>query len=221
MSKINDSPRRAAGKLWRIHRGACMILATLALFLLAGPAQAELLWEITHWGVLEDAGAIQPARIWFFAYTPPAPPPPVQPSNPNLPNIGGDYLDGSEGTVVHATPANLIGLRAALTASAGLFESTVYSPGGVVSGDVDDLWDSDTRNFYVTTHVPRVGPGLSGYFITDITQTIDHLDWTTHAGNVNLFQQQTIRIYGDVVPEPFSWTLLLVGLLLMGTLRQR
>jgi hypothetical protein len=60
---------------------------------------------------------------------------------------------------------------------------------------------------------PSLGPNLSGYRITDITQTIDDIT-ITHVADIryNRSGAHTIRIYGEPVPEPTAFVLGLLGL---------
>jgi hypothetical protein len=71
--------------------------------------------------------------------------------------------------------------------------------------------DFDMTEFWTVTHhtltdvnyfVPQLGPGLTGYRITNITQTIDALTQIGGASTVVTRGEQTIRIYGEVLPPP-------------------
>jgi hypothetical protein len=67
------------------------------------------------------------------------------------------------------------------------------------------------RPFVTVTRVaPNLGPNLVGYVLTDLTQTIDDIT-ITHVSDMryNRSDAHTVRIYGEVVPEPA--TLLLVS----------
>jgi hypothetical protein len=58
-------------------------------------------------------------------------------------------------------------------------------------------------------YAPVLGPALVGYTITDITRTIDRFELLHVSGpNYAQFGTQTIRIYGDAIPEPGTGTLM-------------
>jgi hypothetical protein len=87
---------------------------------------------------------------------------------------------------------------------------------------VDNIWNMPRlanveRPTDVTaiTHVPRRGFGLNGYMLTDVTQTVDRFVATRlYPGGVPcqlcwaVDQAQTIRFYGEAIPEPTSILLL-------------
>jgi hypothetical protein len=55
-------------------------------------------------------------------------------------------------------------------------------------------------------HAPIIGPNLTGYTISSVTQTFNSLLVEPNGSNrYRLTGNTTIRIYGDVVPEPASW----------------
>ena len=58
---------------------------------------------------------------------------------------------------------------------------------------------------------PNLGPNLSGYFLTDVTQTIDAIT-ITHVSDTrdNRSGAHTVRIYGEPIPEPATSLLLIV-----------
>jgi hypothetical protein len=69
-------------------------------------------------------------------------------------------------------------------------------------------------DFKITRHVASFGPNLFGYSIHDVTHTIDEITITQTVGsNYTRTGAHTIRIYGDVIPEPSSWLILLWGIL--------
>jgi hypothetical protein len=93
------------------------------------------------------------------------------------------------------------------------------SPAGNAVGTADDIWsgflepefDFSGNAAIVTTHVPRRGVGLTGYNLTRITQTIDEFSLVQQGRYYIADLAQTIRIYGDVIPEPSSWMLVTVA----------
>jgi hypothetical protein len=58
----------------------------------------------------------------------------------------------------------------------------------------------------VTRVAPNLGPNLAGYRLTNITQTIDELQYTNVTpSRFRGSGAHTIRIYGEVIPEPASF----------------
>ncbi|HEY3391494.1 MAG TPA: hypothetical protein VGK58_02215 [Lacipirellulaceae bacterium] len=76
----------------------------------------------------------------------------------------------------------------------------------------DDLWQMGLIvDISVNQLVPRLGYGLAGYDLTSVTQTIDRLEYRTTGINAYVAEQeQTIRIYGQLIPEPSSIALLIL-----------
>jgi hypothetical protein len=73
---------------------------------------------------------------------------------------------------------------------------------------VDALW-SHPGDFNTTINrfAPRLGVGFAGYDLTAITKTIDQIQWTQSGGNWHGIGQQTVRFYGEAIPEPSTWLL--------------
>jgi hypothetical protein len=95
--------------------------------------------------------------------------------------------------------------------------------------DVEHGFDSPPRlNFgntggdfiTVTRIAPNLGPNLFGYRLTEMTQTIDDIT-ITHVSDVryNRSGAHTIRIYGEVIPEPATTTLIVISFLFCICLR--
>jgi hypothetical protein len=64
---------------------------------------------------------------------------------------------------------------------------------------------------------PNLGPNLAGYLVTEVIQTIDDITITPVPGSGGLFNRSgahTVRIYGEVIPEPSTIVISLLGLLL-------
>jgi hypothetical protein len=127
--------------------------------------------------------------------------------NGNPPNaiLEGLYDSDDVGMTFHATPQNVEAFQAALSMATGEF-ILITSNHVASGGDADELWRTD-RPESLRQFVPRLGVGLSGYDLTAVTQTIDRIEYFPGL-TINSQQQQTIRIYGQVIPEPSSLVLL-------------
>lgn len=81
---------------------------------------------------------------------------------------------------------------------------------GVVLFTPDQLWDDGITfgQFSIIRYVPRLGIGLSGYQLTNITHTLDMFSVVNRTA---VKAGQVIRIYGEQVPEPAAWLLLTMG----------
>lgn len=93
--------------------------------------------------------------------------------------------------------------------AAFLYSSVGFS-GNTGEGSLDNLLTNGWRFGPIVRSVPRLGPGLQGYHVGEITVTVDSFtsidhptnpDWYIHGG------QHTIRIYGNMIPEPAMATL--------------
>jgi hypothetical protein len=119
-----------------------------------------------------------------------------------------EYLPADVGTVYEATAAEV-------NAIAGLLKESEANIGGVTMTQpyqwpLHLFWDLPR---FITPHVPRVGFALEGYFVTRVTQTVDYITWSTFGGNLVGNSQQSVRLYGDVVPEPSTLIALVIGCL--------
>lgn len=120
--------------------------------------------------------------------------------------FSGFYLEADIGKLLTADTKTREGMAALLTHPAAYISAFTgnvfpyYEP-------VNSMWQVSLW----TTYVPQLGPGLAGYTITDITQTIDNVYHFTGPGSPGVAGGQTVRIFG-VVPEP-SYILLVVAAL--------
>jgi hypothetical protein len=156
----------------------------IAALLLAAPANAEpqLLWEITHSGGTTLLSNTEALDMTFET---------------NNGFLGGSYLPGSEGQTSTANQEQLTQFAADLISPSGhIFIRTAHCCAEF--GDVDWFWDGVGASLTVATYVPRFGPGLWGYDITEITQTINQLDWEHSIDGWYADAQQTILIYGNL-----------------------
>jgi hypothetical protein len=78
-----------------------------------------------------------------------------------------------------------------------------------------------TGGFVTVTRVaPNLGPNLSRYVLTDLTQTIDEVTITPVADRYNRSGAHTVRIYGEAIPEPATFLLISMCLPLCRRLRR-
>jgi hypothetical protein len=138
-------------------------------------------------------------------------------------SLEGQFTTAQVGMTFSATPTEVELFDQWLTYSDALFLMHVGSGGGPGGDLIDELWRTDwPPDFRVfTTYVPRLGVGLAGYRVTEVTQTIDQLEYYMPPGSLFPASRQamTVRIYGHVVPEPVSALLLahvLVGYVWIG-----
>jgi hypothetical protein len=121
--------------------------------------------------------------------------------DPPIAILEGSYDSDDVGVTFDATPENVEAFEAALSLATGEF-SIITSNTSPTGGRADGLWQSDSRGFF-RQFVPRLGVGLTGYHLTALTQTIDRIQYFPGI-TVNSQQEQTIRIYGQAIPEPSS-----------------
>jgi hypothetical protein len=128
--------------------------------------------------------------------------------------LDGAYSAADTGRVIVMPPADLAIAEAGLTSHTGQIGMTTVAQSGQLSAE-SWIW-SDYPN--VDARVPRLGPGLWGYDITSIEQTIDRVEFITNCGAqcyTTGFGEQTVRIYGQLaVPEPSVPAMLLCGVVL-------
>jgi hypothetical protein len=108
-----------------------------------------------------------------------------------------EYTPDQVGTVFEA-PSDLV------MEMAPIFSDPSGVIGAVTMSDtffwnVSDFWDLSQ---FIMPHVPQRGLGLEGYLVTRITQTVDYITWTMNGSDLNGNAQQSVRLYGEVVPEP-------------------
>jgi hypothetical protein len=98
-----------------------------------------------------------------------------------------------------------------------------------VGGSVDLIWSGSFPGkngsvvpATVTTFVPRIGFGLTGYALTRVTETLD--SYTLDKSNRYWIgdASQTYRLYGDVaVPEPSTSLMAICGLAWIAIYRRK
>jgi hypothetical protein len=186
-------------QVWQVPRANTWVLNTvlcLAVLCLAAPvpAQAELLAEIHHTAHRWDANPS--ATFSFFAYT------------GALFNdheyMQHDWSPANAGTVASADAETVATMNGMFLVPQGKFwlESFGSLAGTATSGSVDEIWNGtlpagDDGTGTATMHVPRLGFGLTGYRLTDITHTLD--SYTVHQQGRYLIADEadTIRLYGE------------------------
>lgn len=120
----------------------------------------------------------------------------------------GTYDADDVGVTFSATPEMVESIEFALTQPTGRFSLDIssFAPS---AHPVDALWLSAVSDLSIQQFVPRLGHGLLGYDLKTITQTIDRIEYQMSGRNIVSFQEQTIRFYGQPVPEPTTTLLLL------------
>ena len=148
------------------------------------------------------------------------------PSTGSSAKISGNYSPAAEGQTFEMPTDELTLMNAHFSQANAIAIIVELSPLSGARGNVDDIWSGSFAGepsgsaANVTTFVPRLGPGLSGYHFTRLTQTIDWYHLEMNGRYLVASVGQTTRIYGDVaVPEPSTLLLAAVGLPLL--LRRR
>jgi hypothetical protein len=141
--------------------------------------------------------------------------------SPPVATLEGFYDSDDVGMTFHATPVNVDAFEAALSVPTGEFGIITSNTSPGPAGDADDLWHSDPQGFF-RQFAPRLGVGLTGYDLTDVTQTIDHIEYRTTGANTHVaLQEQTFRFYGQPIPEPQSAVLLFAFHICLIAVRRR
>jgi hypothetical protein len=119
---------------------------------------------------------------------------------------------------IYEAPSTLVAQMAPLFADPSGFISgvTMRTP---FARNLTEFWD---RPENIVPNVPQRGIGLEGYLVTRITQTVDYITWTMSGATLSGNAQQTVRLYGEVVPEPAAQPMLvIVCCLLVGRVCQQ
>lgn len=154
----------------------------LLVLVLAGPANAELLLAFQHSIVGPDMGSLVPVAMKLEL--------------PGL-TLGGLVLPEDEGRVFTTTPEQLAGAQFSLNGNQDFVSFCIYTSfeyGG------HNIWTAPG----ISPAVPQLGPGLAGYKLTEITLTIDKLDWTIEHGTAYATGQHTIALYGEEESGDFN-----------------
>jgi hypothetical protein len=122
--------------------------------------------------------------------------------------LGDIYDTGDVGMTFEASPSILAGIETAFTTDGTFW---IDNSNFTQAHGVDEIWTIDPLDWEITRHVPRLGHGFTGYDLTSVTQTIDGLEYVTSGNDIFADQAQTIRFYGEVVPEPAAYCLLLTS----------
>jgi hypothetical protein len=131
--------------------------------------------------------------------------------------FGGNYTEAHDGVTFDAPSESIAGFERALSASTGRFW---LSDGGhtPVLADADQLWNMPFGTYTTTVHAPRLGYGLTGYNLTRVAHTVS-IGYFINPGGPSAGPtaqiRQTIALYGEVVPEPASFGLLVVAHLML------
>src|SRR5262245_55533669 len=176
------------------------ILPLVFFFLLVSPVRSEMLLAVfSSGGDTQPQGQFLPGFLRFsFGIGEDAP-------FGNSATMNRYYPDVSQGSVSEATIEELAAMNAIIASvhPHHLSISTLNVP-GVPAGITSWV-------------VPQLGPGLTGYRLTRVTQTINILEFyeDRHIPGVVLTGargQQTLVLWGVVAPEPSALALLLLGL---------
>jgi hypothetical protein len=77
---------------------------------------------------------------------------------------------------------------------------------GPFMGEFPSMPTLETNNVVMKAFIPQLGPNFSGYHITGVEQTIEGLSVRERfPGEFVYWGAQTIRIFGEQIPEPASW----------------
>lgn len=184
----------------------CVVLLSL-LGVIAAEARAEpmLLIEITSEGSSERGSIGEPIYLAFLTEDAPG---------ITQHSLGGMYDTDDVGMTFAASPEVLAGMEEALT-NGGRFGIDSQANAPPASAHADLIWTIDPPNWEITRHVPRLGLGLQGYDLTDITHTIDKIEYYQQANRFYSRQEHTIRLFGEPIPEP-GFLLLTVHCALVG-----
>jgi hypothetical protein len=127
---------------------------------------------------------------------------------------------GDEGNTFSAPSTLLAIYDQYLTSGDSVFVDLTCCEGiahGFVSPPAINFGHMEGDSLTVTRIAPNLGPNLIGYRLTDITQTIDDITITPIPGSGGLYNRSgahIVRIYGDVIPEPVTMALGLIGFML-------
>ena len=168
-----------------------------------GPLSAEmLLATFTVPGHEFDPGIQRPAHMSFGAATRE----PLPGGNVSFVN---EYTPDQVGSV-YEVPSILVAQMAPLFSD----------PSGYMFGvTMRDHFDVNMTSFWshsrVMPHVPQRGIGLDGYSVRRITQTVDYITWTTIGSTLVGNAQQSVRFYGEAIPEPPTLAMITIGCFLV------
>lgn len=184
--------------------------ATVVLFTTGSAvAQSELLVEMKSSGNCFDCDS-QRQQFIFHVFT----------ANPSgLPGAEWQLPATTSGVgQTFDVPAHLLNdFNVVLTSSAtiGLTTQIAQSPHTIHSGNFTEGTMIDVPS--VKRFVPVLGENLSGYRVTNITQTIDAFTVTPLPSPRydRIHGENTIRIFGYAVPEPSAIVLFAAGILIV------
>ena len=175
-----------------------LFLVTIALMLVGTPALAEtLIGTLTQSANKLFQTAPVPTQMVFG----------VSSDSPSivLGGIGGNYTTSDVGHTFHISQVELAELNTAVMRADAKFTLATFED--VIFRDLDEIWSHPAA----TMHVPRLGPGLTGYIVTDVAQTVDSINWFMVNTSLVGEARQTVRIYGVTVPEPATWSLVIIA----------
>jgi hypothetical protein len=180
----------------------------LGPFALGARSEPVLLFEIHQIGGRNNLSNLgEPIYLAFV--TEPAP----ASSSADQAILDGEYDSGDVGMTFSAPPDVVDEMEFNLRQLTGSFwlDGLASTP---IPHDPDELWQTGLIvDISIRQFVPRIGYGVTGYDLTSVTQTIDRIDYRTTGINSHVAEQeQTIRLYGHVIPEPSLFVLLLASI---------
>jgi hypothetical protein len=173
------------------------LLFALSIYLISGPTLAEPLLvefsdEMSNFGSASVEVDVRPGQVS------------VGQSLKHSFQIGQMPANG---TTFAADDQMVIAMGACLvTSNCQLAFVTGAGSGGTFDILPDGFWTWINRPGYtqkISTFVPQLGPGITGYRLTSISQTLDNARLTFNPGGYYFGSiKQTVRFYGIAVPEP-------------------
>jgi hypothetical protein len=177
------------------------------------------LGQLYHSGTWFDDEPSQPFRFSFTVYLGPGQPVELL-RMPTIADVGQTFA---------ADPITLTKFNTVLTDDviSHTFDSGFGQPvpfhaqvdeffDGPFMGEIPPTHSPDNPAIVMKAFVPQLGPNFSGYAITRVDQTIHGFN-IDQPGGPNTFYRywgaQTVRIYGERIPEPDIYLLVALGLI--------
>jgi hypothetical protein len=173
-------------------------LAFVLIVVAPAAADSMLLVELHHEGNAHTYALGQRVPFEFHAFI-------GSPESGSRAYLGGLYSPADIGQTFSVAASELAEFQSLLASYHSNSEFLINSAQGYLIGtsfDVEQFWTATHFRLNATYFVPQLGFGLTGYRITNITQTIDDLREVRGASTVVHAGAQTIRIFGEALPPP-------------------